>query len=112
METTWLVGGWTNPFEKYYIIQIGNLPQVTGEKNIWNHHANFQNLRLTSQMVCKKSYSKLKSMDSASWKIAVFWVPVVLDCNEEIAWMIPDVLFVCCDLYKLHPRISTARSLV
>ena len=33
-----LVGGWTNPFEKY-ARQIGNLPQVGVKiKNIWNHH--------------------------------------------------------------------------
>ena len=34
-----LVGGWTNPFEKY-ARQNGHLPQHRGEnsKNIWNHH--------------------------------------------------------------------------
>ena len=34
-----LVGGWTNPFEKYYR-QIGSSPQGSGWKwtNIWNHH--------------------------------------------------------------------------
>ena len=32
-----LVGGWTNPFEKFDR-QIGNLPQNRGEnKHIWNH---------------------------------------------------------------------------
>ena len=35
---TWLVGGWTNPSEKY-ARQIGNLPQKRGKnKIIWNHH--------------------------------------------------------------------------
>ena len=33
-----LVGGWTNPFEKY-ARQIGSFPQVGMKiKNIWNHH--------------------------------------------------------------------------
>ena len=33
----WLVGGWTNPFEKY-ACQNGNLPQIGVKiKNIWNH---------------------------------------------------------------------------
>ena len=33
-----LVGGWTNPFEKY-ARQIGSSPQVGVKiKNIWNHH--------------------------------------------------------------------------
>ena len=33
-----LVGGWTNPFEKY-ARQIGSSPQViVKNKNIWNHH--------------------------------------------------------------------------
>ena len=33
-----LVGGWTNPSEKY-ARQIGNLPQIgVNIKNIWNHH--------------------------------------------------------------------------
>ena len=33
-----LVGGWTNPFEKY-ARQIGHLPQIGMKiKNIWNHH--------------------------------------------------------------------------
>ena len=32
-----LVGGWTNPIEKY-ARQIGNLPQIGVEiKNAWNH---------------------------------------------------------------------------
>jgi len=35
----WLVGGWTNPSEKY-ARQLGNLPQGSGViiKNVWNHH--------------------------------------------------------------------------
>ena len=34
----YLVGGWTNPFEKY-APQIGSSPQVRVRiKNIWNHH--------------------------------------------------------------------------
>jgi len=40
METhrDYLVGGWTNPSEKYYCSQIGNLPQIgVNIKNIWNH---------------------------------------------------------------------------
>ena len=33
----WLVGGWTNPFEKH-ARQNGNLPQIGVKiKNIWNH---------------------------------------------------------------------------
>ena len=33
-----LVGGWTDPFEKY-ARQIGSFPQVGVKiKNIWNHH--------------------------------------------------------------------------
>ena len=37
-RTTKLVGGWTNPLEKY-ARQIGNLPQIGVKiKNIWNHH--------------------------------------------------------------------------
>ena len=34
-----LVGGWTNPFEKY-ARQIGSFPQggVEIKKNVWNHH--------------------------------------------------------------------------
>ena len=33
-----LVGGWTNPFEKY-ARQIGSFPQIGVKiKNIWNHH--------------------------------------------------------------------------
>ncbi len=38
-EKWWLVGGWTNPFEKY-ARQIGSFPQGSGVKikNIWNHH--------------------------------------------------------------------------
>ncbi len=37
---TYLVGGWTNPVEKYARLNR-NLPQVSGwkfQKNIWNHH--------------------------------------------------------------------------
>ncbi len=34
---SWLVGGWTNPFEKY-ARQIGSFPQVRVKiKHIWNH---------------------------------------------------------------------------
>ena len=34
----YLVGGWTNPFEKY-ARQIGWFPQGSVEKkNVWNHH--------------------------------------------------------------------------
>ena len=38
-DILWLVGGWTNPLEKY-ARQNGNLPQIFGVKirNIWNHH--------------------------------------------------------------------------
>ena len=33
-----VVGGWTNPFEKY-ARQLGSFPQVRVKlKNIWNHH--------------------------------------------------------------------------
>ena len=39
MKNTTLVGGWTNPFEKY-ARQIGSFPQVgtNMKKYIWNHH--------------------------------------------------------------------------
>ena len=38
LEKHLLIGGWTNPFEKY-ARQIGWFPQVGGRtKNIWNHH--------------------------------------------------------------------------
>ena len=32
-----LVGGWTNPFEKYAQVKMGIFPKVRGEnsKNIW-----------------------------------------------------------------------------
>ena len=34
----WLVGGWTNPSEKY-VRQIGSFPQIeVNTKNVWNHH--------------------------------------------------------------------------
>ena len=37
-----LVGGWTNPFEKY-ARQIGSFPQVGVKiKDIWNHHPVFE----------------------------------------------------------------------
>ncbi len=37
-----IVGGWTNPFEKY-ARQNGNLPQIGVKiKNIWNHHPEYQ----------------------------------------------------------------------
>ena len=37
-KTTHLVGGWTNPSEKY-ARQIGSFPQVGVKiKNVWNHH--------------------------------------------------------------------------
>ena len=36
--SSYLVGGWTNPFEKD-ARQIGSFPQVGVKiKNIWNHH--------------------------------------------------------------------------
>ena len=42
IHTDWvqiqLVGGWTNPFERY-ARQIGSFPQIEVKiKNIWNHH--------------------------------------------------------------------------
>ena len=37
-QITNLVGGWTNPFEKY-ARQIGSFPQIGKNiKNVWNHH--------------------------------------------------------------------------
>ena len=34
----YLVGGWTNPSEKY-ARQIGNIPQIGMKiKHVWNHH--------------------------------------------------------------------------
>ncbi len=37
-----LVGGWTNPSEKY-ARQIGNLPQIGLQiKSVWNHHLEWQ----------------------------------------------------------------------
>ena len=36
-----LVGGWTNPFEKYdrRIVKLDHFRSVRGEnQNIWNHH--------------------------------------------------------------------------
>ena len=41
VRKTALVGGWTNPFEKY-ARQIGSFPQIGVKiKNIWNHHLVF-----------------------------------------------------------------------
>ena len=38
-QQTLLVGGWTNPSEKYYIVKLDHFPKVRGEilKKIWNH---------------------------------------------------------------------------
>ena len=35
-----LVGGWTNPSEKYYVVKLGSSSLIFGviRKNIWNHH--------------------------------------------------------------------------
>ena len=36
MKTADLVGGWTNPFEKYYIVKMGIFPKQGWKiKNIW-----------------------------------------------------------------------------
>ena len=63
-QPTFLVGGWTNPFEKY-ARQNGNLPQIGLKmKNIWNHHP-----------VLKKNAFYLRSsiFRSWSWKIDFRW---------------------------------------
>ena len=40
-SNAFLVGGWTNPSEKY-ARQNGNLPQIGVKiKNVWNHHLDF-----------------------------------------------------------------------
>ena len=35
-----LVGGWTNPFETYYIVKLDHFPRLGMKipKNVWNHH--------------------------------------------------------------------------
>ena len=47
--TIYMVGGWTNPFEKYYVVKLGQFPQVGVKiKDVLNHQlATFQ---ITTQL--------------------------------------------------------------
>ena len=54
-----LVGGWTNPFEKY-ARQIGSFPQVRLKiKNVWNHHLVFLEMVETSGTSNKKTLQSM-----------------------------------------------------
>ena len=56
---SYLVGGWTNPSEKY-ARQIGNLPQIGVKiKSIWNHH-------VEEKGAFKKNWAGFK-FTSTSW---------------------------------------------
>ena len=66
-----LVGGWTNPVEKY-ARQNGNLPQVGVKiKHIWNHHLVMW-WRRFKQWWCGSFAPKKTNLDTASWKMVMY----------------------------------------
>ena len=68
------VGGWTNPFEKYYIIKMhqnASFPQFSGEKsnkNSWNHHLVLFSVESTGWKNLPQWSSSKKSRATRSYK--------------------------------------------
>ena len=72
-----LVGGWTNPFEKY-ARQIGSFPQFSGwrKKTIWNHHLASHDLDSMGFVRIVSVESRRAKMEAAKKPSTVPWFKI------------------------------------
>ncbi len=102
----YLVGGWTNPSEKYYSSQIGSSPQVVKIKHIGNHHLDVYSGASLKKIWDVRSWhgQNMRKIVSWNWVLKIVRKPEtsVGDCSwQRLSLVVFDV--------RLSPPVALSK---